>query len=172
MVCQSRRPSAVASHTANSFQDGELLAALPDATAVYDIELSNDIPARTPHVDWAWDEPNVHFLCEIKDPESLYAKDDDDGVSEILKRIAEGSYLIYLADKAYFTALHHTPSHRSPKTYIAVIGIDALTGAVLDAAGLGITRALKDRGTSIPAIAVNIERWNLLLNPRRLERVS
>lgn len=160
----------MASCTTNSFTDGELVATLPDATQVYDIEQVTDIPAGVPHVDWAWDEPSVHFLCEIKDPESGYAVDDEDGVDAILRRIDEGSYLIHLADKARFTSLHHSPSHRGPKTYIAVIAIEALTGAALDAAGLGITRALRDSGVTFPAIAVNIARWNVVLDPRRLVR--
>ena len=160
----------MASHTSNSFEDGELRATLPAATAVYDVEQSDEIPTGTPHVDWAWDEPPIHFLCELKDPESRWALEDVNGIDKMRLNLSVPSYQSRLARKAWETTVYHTPSKREPRIYVVVVAIASLDGAVLDAAGQIITGATTDLGNTIPTIVVNLARWNVRLAPRTLER--
>ncbi len=162
----------MASHTHNSFHDGHLRATLPDALAVYDVEQVREIPEGVAHVDWAWDEPSVHFLCELRDGESPWALEDRDNPEKLQKRLQDFSYIQKLANKALQTSSFHEPSKREPKVYVVVIAIESLTGAELDAVGQVLEREMKEIGLTAPGIVVNIAKWNRDLAPRKMERVS
>jgi len=162
----------VASYGSSWFHDGQLFAKLPDATAVYDIEQETGPLEDLPHVDWAWDEPLLHFLCELKDMESPWALEDVDGIETKIKQLADRQYLSYLARKAHHTGIQHAPSKRSPRVYVVVMAIEQLNAAVFDTAEQGMIRALGEMGEIVPTIVVNIDRWNKKLGPRTLERAQ
>lgn len=146
-----------------SFQDGELKIDLPTATVVYYIERYVPFPKGVAHVDWAWEEMNkqkerLHVLCELKDPESRYGLEDPSGVANLRTELAiPGAF----SDKLKRTIDHHAPSQKTPRIYIILLGIEALTEVECDTAQNIILRDMEYLGTPMEAVhIVNIKMWN------------
>jgi hypothetical protein len=163
----------VTKFTSKSFEDGELSATLPSATCVYHVESAAGYPPQTARVDWAWDEPSLHLLCELKDPECAGAMQHNPTATGIMRsELAGDSFPQNLAEKAHQTALHHAASANRPsRVYIVMAAISALTVAEMQTAALLIQKSLSNLGTTMPVIVVNIAEWNKQLTPRTIKRI-
>lgn len=155
-----------------TLREGQLEAHLPLATAGHEVGRSMPYPARVPRVDWAWDELSAHFLCEVKDPEHPLAIEGDPEAAERIRADARESwYAAELAVQAHQTTLNHAPSVRTPKVFVVLLAIEAMTAPELLTASLVTHRELRALGTSATVIAVNIALWNSKFAPRRVRRL-
>lgn len=167
-----------------SFQDDELLVTLPAATRVVHIDDTAAPWAAQltgKKVDWAWEEPNTLYLCEIKDPEASGALKHPPGpphqshAGRIVRELGGASYGEMLAQKAINT-LDKMPSinpHQLGVTYVVLLGISnpLFTSAEAQTASLQIERHLRALNKAIDRVVVaTLQSWNDCLGPRSITR--
>lgn len=153
------------------FFDDELHAELPTAYELFCVDHPNATWAGK-KVDWAWQENQDFFLCELKDPECKGAlKHRPTAEQEMRALLAEYAPNPF-AVKAYDTVRNHDAAKASISSVLVVlVAISMLNSADSDAASLLITRELNQMGTPMRVIVANISRWNALLAPRTIERL-
>ena len=165
------------------FHDEEMMVTLPNASVLIHVDDDN---APWTHswkgskVDWAWQEKEMLYLCELKDPECSEAVAN-------LKPIGQSSHIQLTVDKLANEifpnefaknandTIANLPYARNAKniTYVVVIAISnpAFDGAIALAAQDLIRRHLIKMGRDIPVAVLNISEWNMQLTPRSLQRI-
>lgn len=156
-----------------SFQEDELLFTVPSATAIYRIDDPATFPdANAPRVDWAWDEPDRHFLLEVKDPESSKTKAFNPNEPERTASSLVNDLPDRLAAKAVSTIRLKSECQRKPSTYLALICLSKATAAAFFAARIVIEKEFAKSGIEASALVLNLEQWNDVLQPRSVRRVT
>lgn len=168
---------------ATSFHDGELLITLPAGFVLLHVDddkaqWSKGWSGRK--VDWAWQEPDGLYLCELKDPECTDAGAHPrpvglgSHVDKIIDELSGSDYANLFAKKACST-LAQLPHAKDATNYryliVAAISVPDFTGAVAMAAADNVRRHMAQLGNDMPVVVLNIEQWNTQLQPRTLKRV-
>ncbi len=166
-----------------SLHDGELLITLPAGFLLVHVD-DNKAPWSKGwegrKVDWAWQEPNGLYLCELKDPEctdaGAHPQPEGRGshVGKIIDELRGNDYANVLAQKACRT-LAQLPHAKADSNYryliVAAISVPDFTAAVAMAAADNVRRHMVQLGNDMPVVVLNIEQWNTQLQPRTLKRV-
>lgn len=131
-------------------------------------------------VDWAWQEPEGFYLCELKDPECKGAlshplpagtlSHTDITIKKLIGETFPNEFAANVRD-----TLVNQP-HSKAATNIRYIVVAAIShsnfmSAVAMTAGDMIRRDLAQMKIDIPVVVVNIDEWNAQLAPRKLERI-
>jgi hypothetical protein len=129
------------------------------------------------NVDWAWQEQDSFFLCEIKDPECTGAVNHPktpSHVAQVVGKLASDAFPNEFAKNVKDT-LDNQPHCKTAKNvrYVVVAGISDpnFVSAVAGPASAVIQRHLLRMDLDIPVLVVNIAMWNELLAPRAIARV-
>ncbi len=164
------------------FHDEELIVTLPNASVLIhvdddDAEWTRDW--KDSKVDWAWQEKENFYLCELKDPECSGAVANPKPINQsshvklTVDKLTNKSFPNEFAKNAYDT-IANLPYAKNAKniTYVVVIAISnpAFDGAVALVAQDLIRLHLIKMGRDIPVAVLNIAEWNNQLAPRLLQR--
>ncbi len=168
---------------ATSLHDGELLITLPAGFLLVHVDddkapWSKGWKGRK--VDWAWQEPDGLYFCELKDPECMDADTHPrpvghkSHVGKVLEELSGIDYANVLAQKACNT-LVQLPHANGVASYryliVAAISHPDFTSAIAMAAADNVRRHMAQVGTDMPVLVLNIKQWNTHLQPRALTRV-
>lgn len=159
------------SFTGKSFTDNEIHVELPNSIQVFDVQNYSPWPKGEPGADWAWDESDGHFVCEVKDPESQHGLEDRDGIERIVDQLRQGTYTWSLVKQYEGTVRNHPPSSKGADCFIALVCIDGQLNPDWGFAAAALEAAMTSSGHSIPTFIVNIRLWNQYLVPRIARRI-
>ena len=165
------------------FHDEELLVTLPSASFLVHVDDNNATWTKKwvgSKVDWAWQEPEGFYLCELKDPECKGAllhpqptgkpSHADITINKLIGETFPDEFAANVRD-----TLANQP-HAKAATNIRYIVVAAIShsnfmSAVAMTAGDIIKRDLAKMQIDIPVVVLNIAEWNAQLAPRKLDRV-
>lgn len=165
------------------FHDEELMVTLPNASILIHVDDGEAEWTRgwkESKVDWAWQEKEKLYLCELKDPECNGAIGNPKPIGQsshiqlIVNKLTNETFPNEFAKNANDT-IANLPHARNANniTYIVLIAISnpAFDGAIALAAQDLIKRHLIKMGRDIPVAVLNIAEWNIQLAPRSLQRI-
>jgi hypothetical protein len=164
--------------------DVELHITLPDAYVVIHVDDDNAPWVRGwkgSKVDWAWEEPGMFYLCELKDPECSGAVEhalpagQPSHIQATIAKLTSTTFPNEFAMNVRDTLENQPHAKTSINTsfiVVAAISDPNFNAAVAGPASATIRRHLARLKINIPVVVLNIDEWNKQLSPRRIERMS